>query len=128
MTVKIELYFDGNVVKHGTEDAKGSGSYLLIDKETGREKRETFVLGNVTNNEAEYQGLLRGLEQTRETARSRIDLVIYGDSKLVINQINKTWSTKKPQLRVYRDKTLDLLSNFQSWKAIWVPREKNRCT
>ena len=118
--MKVDLYFDGNVVKHGTKDACGTASYLLIDKDRGNQKRETIPLGKVTNNEAEYMGLITGLEKLKQQARSRIQLMIYGDSQLVINQITRKWQTKHPQLRIHRDKVLDILSQFEHWEAVWV--------
>ena len=126
--MRIDLYFDGNVINQGTEKAQGTASYLLIDKGSGRQKRETIHLGRVTNNEAEYRGLIQGLETIKEGFRSKVGLKIFGDSKLVINQINGDWQAKSPQMRVYRDKVLDILSRFKSWEASWVPREENLCT
>jgi len=126
--LRIDLYFDGNVINQGTEKAQGTASYLLIDKGSGKQKRETIHLGRVTNNEAEYRGLIQGLGTIKEGVRSKVDLKIFGDSKLVINQINRDWQTKSPQLRIYRDKVLDILPLFGSWEAIWVPREENLCT
>ena len=126
--MRIDIYFDGNVINQGTEKAQGTASYLLIDKGSGRQKRETIHLGRVTNNEAEYRGLIQGLETIKEGVKPKVDLKIFGDSKLVINQINRNWQTKNPQLRVYRDKVLDILSRFESWEASWVPREENLCT
>ena len=126
--MRIDLYFDGNVINQGTEKAQGTASYLLIDKGSGKQKRETIRLGRVTNNEAEYRGLIQGLGTIKEGVRSKVDLKIFGDSKLVINQINRDWQTKSPQLRIYRDKVLDILPWFGSWEAVWVPREENLCT
>jgi probable phosphoglycerate mutase len=70
-------------------------------------RREEFGWG--TNNEAEYLALLAGLralyEHLRHARRSpeEVDLVIRGDSRLVLEQLRGTWRTKDARMRKLRE-------------------------
>jgi ribonuclease HI len=49
-----------------------------------------------TNNESEYSALIKSLEYCID--RNLQDIIIYGDSKLVINQVNGLWMCRKSHL------------------------------
>jgi ribonuclease HI len=56
-------------------------------------------LWQVTNNEAEYEALIHGL---RIVTFLRIkQLLVYGDSAVVINQVNKDWDYTKDNMDTY---------------------------
>ena len=55
------------------------------------------TIGIGTNNEAEYGGLIAGLEQACELGIS--NLTVHGDSKLVIEQMAGNWKVKAPGLQ-----------------------------
>lgn len=50
---------------------------------------------------------------------------IYGDSRLLINQVNVTYQAKKIRLRSYRNIVLDLLENFKEYLLIVLSRNQN---
>ncbi len=50
-----------------------------------------------TNNEAEYTGLIIGLEKAIEQGIQELE--VYGDSNLVVNQVNGFWRIKQSHLR-----------------------------
>jgi ribonuclease HI len=79
-------------------------------------------LGVKTNNEAEYAALLCLLDGARERAVSGIE--IRGDSKLVINQINKKWKINFPHLRALAFRVWELMDGMDV-HLVWVPREEN---
>lgn len=92
-------------------------------------KREVGRGPAVTNNIAEYHALgtaLRYMLDNHETFSGAL-LQIYGDSKLVIEQINGTWKCNVPHLQKLRDRCLAILSELglAAWGAIWIPREEN---
>jgi len=124
--MKYKLYFDGNKTPEGT-----SCSYVVTfgDKSV---LEETKILSQETTiNEAEYQGLLYGIERfldylkTLRIPPKDVELEIYGDSQLVIQQLKGVYECKKPSLRVLRSKIKNLLTNFLSYDFIWVNREQN---
>jgi len=54
----------------------------------------------------------------------KVELLIYGDSELVINQLNKIYKVRSQRMRLLYDELVGQLEGL-SWKAIWVPREQN---
>jgi len=52
-----------------------------------------------TNNEAEYEALLQGLELAKSLGVDSI--VVQGDSQLVIGQVNGTCEVKEEQMKRY---------------------------
>ena len=61
-------------------------------------------LGDQTNNEAEYQGALAVLRHALSMRCPRIFL--YGDSKLVVSQLNGVWMCKTDHLAPYYEQGL----------------------
>jgi ribonuclease HI len=50
---------------------------------------------------------------------------IWGDSQLVIHQVNGKWQANKPELRVRRDKARSLLTRFGQARLLYHGRENN---
>ncbi len=124
--MKFELYFDGNKTPEGV-----SCSYLIKNKDRVLFEETKILDSSLTVPEAEYYGLIYGIEKFLEYSNSKdinskdVELEIYGDSQLVVKQINGEYECKKPNLRVLRSKVKDLLKDFLSYKIFWIPREKN---
>ena len=76
-----------------------------------------------TNNIAEYEALLLGLQLLKQLEVQKISIL--GDSELIIKQIKGEYSTKNPRLREYRNAALDLLKTFEKYELIFIPRAKN---
>jgi ribonuclease HI len=82
-----------------------------------------FFLGKATNNVAEYQGLLRGLD---EAAKLKIgSLEIRSDSELLVRQMNGQYKIKAPNLKPLWKRAKDAAAGFQSVSFMHVPREEN---
>ena len=76
------IYFDGSL-KLG-----GGGAIILFFSPKGEELKYVFqILFEVSNNEAEYEALLHGLCLAKSLGIKR--LLVYGDSLLVVQQVNK---------------------------------------
>ncbi|ETO59310.1 hypothetical protein F444_22319 [Phytophthora nicotianae P1976] len=73
---------------------------------------ESKYLPDLTVNEAEYQGLLLGLDLLSSLDRGR--LIIHGDSNLVIRQMRGEIECKAPGLTPLRRRALDRL---RTWPA-----------
>ncbi|NEN97829.1 MAG: ribonuclease HI family protein, partial [Moorea sp. SIO3I7] len=78
---------------------------------------------HATNNEAEYTGAILGLEKALEIGAGQV--VLKGDSQLVINQLKGTWRVKTPHLRPLWTKAKSLLNQFDSVQLEWIPRAQN---
>ena len=99
------MYFDGSISKEGV----GAGVWIISPNIEF--KVYSFKLNfECTNNVAEYEALLLCLNALKYLKANRID--VYGDSKLVINQVNGSYHTKHPNMRAYRNEVLDMLVSF----------------
>ena len=58
----------------------------------------------VTNNEAEYEACIAGLEAALELGAKRLNDI--GDSNLVVSQAKGDWKVKEEKMRIYHQ-TLD---------------------
>jgi ribonuclease HI len=81
-------------------------------------------LGHGTNNEAEYVGLIAGLEAARRLGFEHI--TIYSDSRLIVGQISGRMRCTKPHLAKLRDRANGLLRQFAKWHIGWKPRRENK--
>ena len=76
-----------------------------------------------TNNEVEYEALLKGLELVKSVeARS---ILILGDSQLVMSQINGTYEAKEGRMKKYLEKVLHLVKKFKEINFVQILREEN---
>ena len=76
-----------------------------------------------TNNIAEYEALLLGLQLLKQLQAQKV--TILGDSELIIKQIKGEYSARNPRLREYWNAALDLLKTFEKYKLVFIPRVFN---
>jgi ribonuclease HI len=79
--------------------------------------------GHGNSSEAEYRALIALLEAA--AARGACDLTIYGDSRVVIDDVNGPDLYAAPALAVYRARVHALLADVPGVRLRWVPRHKN---
>jgi ribonuclease HI len=79
-------------------------------------------LGVRTNNEAEYEALLLLLEEVAR--RDLQELLVLGDSRLVICQMQGVWKIREERLRELADRARRLALG-RSVRYEWIPREQN---
>lgn len=118
--VKATLYFDGAC--HPNPGAMGIG--VVLDGPDGvlAEISERLP-GQGTNNVAEYTAIIRGMETAQEKGVK--DLVVRGDSNLVVQQMLGKFRVREPRLRPFLDRVGELAKAFDSVDVQWIPREKN---
>ncbi|KAA0056054.1 uncharacterized protein E5676_scaffold451G00690 [Cucumis melo var. makuwa] len=84
-----------------------------------------FALAELcSNNVAKYQALIIGLQMTLEIGVSFIE--IYGDSKLIINQLLLQYDMKHEDLKSYFAYARQLMEKFNSVMLEHVPRTENK--
>jgi ribonuclease HI len=76
-----------------------------------------------THNIAEYQALILGLRLALDHGERHV--VVKGDSRLVVRQVNGDWKTKNPALRSLRTQAKELLDLFESWDVKWIQHKEN---
>ena len=78
----------------------------------------------VTNNMAEYEACIYGVEAALATGDK--DLLVYGDSLLVINQANQEWEVKEERLKLYHRYLKTLMKGFDKYLFIHLSRDANQ--
>jgi len=81
------------------------------------------VIGEATNNVAEYRALIRALEAA--LAQGATEVEIRTDSELLVRQVQGTFKVRAPALRVLHETATHLLNRFSRWTIQHVPREAN---
>jgi ribonuclease HI len=79
-----------------------------------------------TNNAAEYTGIIKALECLLENNFENENIIIRGDSLLVINQIERNFKVKAPTIIPLYHKVMPLISKFKCIQFEWIPREENK--
>jgi ribonuclease HI len=108
-----KMYFDGSLKLGRT----GAG-VLFISLEGKQLKYVLQILWQATNNEAEYEALIHGLRITTSLEIKR--LLVYGDSVMVINQVNKDWDCTKNNIDAYCAEVQKLEKIFQGLEILHV--------
>jgi len=91
------------------------------DGQTVLEKARAF--GPATNNVAEYQGVLLGLETAARLGARR--LTIRSDSELMVRQLAGEYKVRSPGLKPLYQQARRLLAPFESVEIEHVPRTRN---
>jgi len=112
-------YFDG--ASRGNPGEAGAGA-CLVDERGGLIWERIKYLGERTNNEAEYEALIMLLEEMLR--RGIRETFVFGDSKLVINQVLGLWKIKEPRLKPLAARARELVSAVGA-RPRWVPRTEN---
>ncbi|PKU60070.1 hypothetical protein MA16_Dca014965 [Dendrobium catenatum] len=76
-----------------------------------------------TNNEAEYEALIVGLEIAIDVRTQ--NLQIFGDSQLVVNQVLRVYKITKFELACYHRRVLELMKQIPIVKLTQVPQGQN---
>lgn len=77
----------------------------------------------VTNNQAEYHGLLFALRFAVDKKTSK--LTVYSDSQLMVRQVNGQYNVYDPKLQPLYREALSLISELPSFEIYHIPREQN---
>jgi ribonuclease HI len=112
------MYFDGYLKLDG-----GGTGVLFILPRGEKLKYVLQILWEVSNNEAEYEVLLHGLCLAISLGIKR--LLLYGDSLLVVQQVNKEWDCNKETMDAYVQEGRKLENKFSSVEVHHVVREHN---
>jgi ribonuclease HI len=81
------------------------------------------LLGEVTNNVAEYRALLLGLERARALGATEVEVV--NDSELVAKQVRGLYKVKHAAMRPLHSQAMAALGEFERWSIRSVPRAQN---
>jgi ribonuclease HI len=94
-----------------------------VELEGGRPQVLSMAKGMGTNNQAEYHALILGLRHA--LAAGATDVVVHGDSQLVLRQLRGEYRVRKAELKPLHAEAGKLLARFASARLEWVPRAEN---
>ncbi|XP_070009677.1 uncharacterized protein [Nicotiana sylvestris] len=83
-------------------DFVGAGLGIVLVPPTGETIRQAIKCHSITNNEAEYEAVIEGLELARELGINQI--VTKSDSHIVVNQVLGTYTTREARMQQYLEK------------------------
>ena len=118
--MKHQVFCDG-ASRSNPGDASIGVSISLDGKEIHTISRE---IGIATNNEAEYQALIDGLNYCIENSINEVDVFL--DSKLVIEQVKKNYKVKAHNLKEFNSQVENMIKEFKYIEFKHVYREDNK--
>jgi len=118
---RLIIYTDGG--SRGNPGPAGAG-IVIFDSKKKKVKELCKYLGETTNNNAEYNALICGLEEARSLGAEEV--VVKIDSELVAKQLNGEYRVKNADIKPLFEKALAALKYFKSFKVEHIDRSKNK--
>lgn len=114
----IELYVDG--ASAGNPGKSGIGIFL---KGEGHHIKISEPIRPTDNHSAEFQALIRGLEQAAELTTGIVSA--RSDSQIVVSAVNQEF-VKNPTYKPYLMTILTIAEQFDFFFIKWIPTAENR--
>lgn len=114
------VYADG--ASRGNPGAASIGA-AVFDERGQEVARVSRRLGRATNNEAEYQAAIAGLEAALGLGGGDVELRM--DSQLVVRQLEFRYKVRNERLIPFFNRILELKRQFNAFSAHHIPREQN---
>jgi ribonuclease HI len=122
---KITTYTDGGA--RGNPGPAAIGAVIQYDNQ---EKCYSHFLGQTTNNEAEYQGLIFALKKIKallgKKKIKKAKVQCFSDSELMVKQLNHQYKIEEENLQKLFIKIWNLTLDCNQIEFIYIPRERNR--
>lgn len=117
---KVIVNVDG-----GSRGNPGPAAIAAVASDTDGEvlAERSELIGEATNNVAEYRALLLGIDLARELGAKEAEFV--GDSSLIAHQVRGEWKIKQAHLRPLREQAVEALGGLGKWSITNVPRAQN---
>ena len=119
--MKLTINTDGG--SRGNPGPSAAG-IVMVDEKGETVDRFGQLLGDQTNNYAEYMGVVLALERAVELEADELDFNL--DSELIVKQLNREYKVKNPDLAQLFLKIHNLQSNFKKVTYKHVYREQNK--
>ncbi len=118
--MKITVHFDG-----GSRGNPGPAAAAAVAYDAdGEELTDRVALvGEVTNNVAEYRALLLAVSLATDLEADEVEFV--GDSQLIVRQITGEYKVKKADLKPLHAEAKAALTALPKWSITDVRRESN---
>ena len=106
---------------------RASGIAVIVRSREGQilDAASCFLEG-MTNNEAEYEAVILGLELARSRAYVPSSVVLLTDSQIVVGQVSGRFAVRDPKLAPRHERATRLLAELPGATIVHLPRERNR--
>lgn len=118
---KFIIHSDGGSRNNPGEAAIG---VVIADEQGQTIETISRRLGIATNNQAEYAGVIAGLERAKELGAEEVECVL--DSELVVKQLNREYKVKHKDLAPLFLRMYNLSLQFKKVTYRHVRREENK--
>ncbi len=118
--MKVIVHVDG-----GARGNPGPAAAASVVSDPGGDVLDEHarLLGEVTNNVAEYRALLLGLERAHALGATEVEVV--NDSELIAKQVQGIYKVKHAAMRPLHLEAMAALRQFERWSIRSVPRAQN---
>uniref|UniRef100_A0A6C0CIS7 RNase H type-1 domain-containing protein n=1 Tax=viral metagenome TaxID=1070528 RepID=A0A6C0CIS7_9ZZZZ len=120
---KYLLQFDG-ACRGNPSNKLGLGCILYENGKILDERSQQIQVISGTNNQAEYLSLLSGLKMCINNNIKNV--LVQGDSELIINQINGIYNVNNKQLSTYYNIVIKQIAEFDKITFQHIKRDKNK--
>jgi ribonuclease HI len=118
--MKVTVHVDGG--SRGNPGPAAAGA-IVTSPDGELLDRVGELIGEATNNVAEYRGLLLGISRARELGATELE--IFNDSELIAHQVNGRYKVKHADMKPLHAEALVALGAFDAWSLTPVKREQN---
>ena len=115
----LTLYCDG--ASRGNPGPAAFGYVLLEGEALVSEMGKR--LGTATNNTAEYEGLIQGLQAALDKGATQI--IVKSDSELMVRQLNGIYKVRTPHIFELFQRASKLIRLFKKIEILHIRREEN---
>ncbi|XP_017420406.2 uncharacterized protein LOC108330432 [Vigna angularis] len=115
---------DWNLYVDGASGRSISGADIVLEGPNGFLLEHSLIFKfKVSNNQAEYEALVAGLELAKDMGARRI--TCRTDSELVVGQMNGNFQVREERLLRYYQRATELAKAFDKVDIQHIPREQN---
>ena len=117
----LKIYVDA--ATKGNPGPSGVGVLMVTNTERFQ---YAFPLKNLySNHEAEFQGMILGLQLAIEKQLQHENTFVYTDSKIVAETVQKNYA-KRTEFKNYLTEVQELIKNFPLCIIQWIPEKENK--
>ena len=118
---KLNIYADGGA--RGNPGPAACG-VVIKDAQGNTISKHSKYLGEATNNQAEYNGILLGLTEAKKISKGEVNF--YLDSELAVNQLSQNFKVKNLKIQSLFVKIWNLSVSFKKVSYRHISRDMNK--
>uniref|UniRef100_A0A803MV83 RNase H type-1 domain-containing protein n=1 Tax=Chenopodium quinoa TaxID=63459 RepID=A0A803MV83_CHEQI len=113
-----------NMYIDGSSNFRGSGLGVVLKSAEGDMMVQSICCElKATNNEAEHEALIAGMNLTKDLGASKLQ--VFCDSLLVASQMNGEFAAKDSKMILYLDLAKSIVAKFATFSIKQIPRDQN---